>query len=301
MPGLLLFRAPTRRGRRAAAPIDTPGPGLEDAAVQSQVRTRASASSRIVAHEDRLAEAAAEVLDEDAGRIIRQPAFPHVFDANLVRHPRLDEARLDAQLARLEAPLRAIGAQHIQLACDAAPVGEGLSAALRARGFQPDRLLAMVLEGRPARPARPDVEVRMAIDGALLAEYADTMERLCREEPWYSPIVAREIVGSQLSKARAGVFAPCVARQAGRTAGAAGLSLDGRQGVAAICSVGTLPAARHRGVAQSMVVTLAERALAAGCDLVYLLARADDTPKEMYRKLGFETAFAFETWLRPPR
>ena len=34
---------------------------------------------------------------------------------------------------------------------------------------------------------------------------------------------------------------------------------------------------------------------------MYLIARADDTPKEMYRKLGFETVFSFEVWLRPPR
>ena len=58
---------------------------------------------------------------------------------------------------------------------------------------------------------------------------------------------------------------------------------------------------RHRKVAQSMVVTLCQRAREAGCDLVYLVARADDTPKDLYRKLGFEVAFRFEVWLRPPR
>ena len=83
--------------------------------------------------------------------------------------------------------------------------------------------------------------------------------------------------------------------------GAAGLAMDAERGIAAITTVGTVPEARHRGVAQALVVTLAERAQAAGCDLVYLVARAEDTPKEMYRKLGFEVVHGFDVWLRPPQ
>jgi ribosomal protein S18 acetylase RimI-like enzyme len=114
--------------------------------------------------------------------------------------------------------------------------------------------------------------------------------------------VAREIIGSLKAKLDAGVLELFVARLDGRSAGAAGLMIgQGRTaGTAAIVTVGTVPEARRRGVAQTMVVRLAEKARAAGCDLVYLVARADDTPKEMYRKFGFETAFAFESWLRPP-
>jgi len=43
------------------------------------------------------------------------------------------------------------------------------------------------------------------------------------------------------------------------------------------------------------------RARQARADLIYLIARADDSPKEMYRKLGFETELGFDVWLRLPR
>lgn len=263
---------------------------------------------RIVAHEDRLAEAAAEVFDYPEGRVIRQPEFPHVFDANLVRHPRLAVDDLDRALARLSGPLRAVGARHVQLVCDDHALDGRVQAGLRARGFVGERLLAMVLPGRPARSAAPRVEVLEVGREAPFAWYAEAMERMSRDEPWYSPAVAREIVGSLEAKAASGAMALYVARLDGRNVGAAGLAVDPRRGmdtphdggVGAILTVGTIPEARYRQVAQSMVVGLAERARAAGCDLVYLVARADDTPKHMYRKFGFEVAFPLQAWLRSP-
>lgn len=266
---------------------------------------RAAASlllERIVASEDRLAEAAAEVLALPVGRVIRQPAFPHVFDANLVRRPRLDADRLDVALLQLGGPLRAIGARHLQITCDGAALSDGVRTSLRARGFLCDRLLAMVLPGRTARESAGEVEIRAVPDEAPFDRYAETMDRMSREEPWYSPPVSREIIGSLAAKAAAGALQLHVARLEGRVVGAAGLAIGaGRAaGVGTIVTVGTVPEARQRKVAQTMVVTLAEKARAEGCDLVYLVARADDTPKEMYRKIGFEVAFSFDVWLRPP-
>jgi ribosomal protein S18 acetylase RimI-like enzyme len=250
--------------------------------------------------EDRLAEAAAEVLMFPEGNVVRQAAFPHVFDANLVRHPRLLPVDLDATLSRLALPLREVGVRHLQITCDAGPLADELRAALRARRMGCEVLLAMALAGRPARRAPAEVKVMGARREAPRAWFAQAMERMSREEPWYSPSVAREIVGSVEAKERAGVLELFVAGLDGRPVGAAGVAIDAEAGVAAICSVGTIPEARHRGVAQALVVGLAERALDAGCDLVYLIARADDTPKDMYRKFGFEVVHRFEVWLRPP-
>jgi len=64
-----------------------------------------SVADRISLAEDALAEAGAEVLRLDCGRVIRQPSFPHVYDANLVRRAVLREEGLDDALARLQAPL----------------------------------------------------------------------------------------------------------------------------------------------------------------------------------------------------
>jgi ribosomal protein S18 acetylase RimI-like enzyme len=271
--------------------------------VQQSASDGARLVTRVTACEDAIAHAAAEVFPLEEGQVCRQRAFPHVFDANVVRRPRLRLDRLDEQLGRLQAPLKAIGARHLQIALEPAPLPEPLAAALRARGFVRDRLLAMVLAGAPARGPAADVEVRDVTAGeAPFGWYADTMDRMSREEPWYTPAVSREIIGSLASKADAGVLTLYVAVREGRPVGAVGLA-RGRgpsAGTAAIVTVGTVPEARGRGVAQTMVVQLAEQARARRSDLVYLVARAGDTPKEMYRKLGFAVSFGFDAWLRPP-
>lgn len=263
---------------------------------------RGTIAVRIVACEDRLAAAAAEVFDDPAGRVYRQPAYPSVFDANLARNPRLTAADLDDQLLRLAAPLRAIGASHLQLTFDAAPPPPTVAAALRARDFHRDRLLAMVLPGRPARRPRLDLSVEAVNVNTALADYATILDSLSREEPWYTPAVAAQIVGSLASKAMTPASQLFVARWDGLAVAAAGLAFAGAAdpGVAAIHTVGTIEGMRRRGVAQTLVVTLAAEARARGCDLVYLIARADDTPKDMYRKLGFETGFGFDVFLKHP-
>lgn len=284
------------RGER----VDTRPGAPEDPGVRSHASAAPTVIERIVASEDRIAEAAAEVLLFAEGHVVRQPAFPHVFDANLVRHPRLPLPDLDAALTRLALPLREAGARHLQIACDAAPLEDPVRSALRARGLGCEQLLAMVLRGRPARRASAGVRVLEVGREAPRAWYAETMERMSREEPWYSPRVAREIVGSLEAKASVGVLSLHVGVLAGRAAGAAGLAIDAASHTGAITTVGTVPEARRRGVAQALVLSLCERARAAGCDLVYLIARADDTPKDMYRKFGFEVVHRFEVWVRGP-
>ena len=254
---------------------------------------------RILAAEGRLAEAGCEVLLLECGVVLRQREFPHVFDANLVRHPRLEAVDLDAQLAALEAPLREVGARHLQIAVAPGGLPDAVATELRRRSFYRDRLLAMALTGRPSRQMATGVSVRAVPHEVPFSSYAEVMDRMSREEPWYTPALSREIVGSLAAKADAGVLALHVAMLDGRPAGGAGLATFG-DGVAAITTVGTIPSARRRGVAQSLVVDLADKARVAGCDLVYLVARADDTPRDMYRKLGFEVVYAFDVWLRPP-
>jgi ribosomal protein S18 acetylase RimI-like enzyme len=263
---------------------------------------RAAASSvaeRISLAEDALAEAGAEVLRLDAGRVIRQPAFPHVYDANLVRRVRLRSAELDETLERLAAPLRDVGARHLQLTLDGSDVPDELGPALRRRGFLRDRLLAMTLDGPLERSRAPGVRCRAVPEEAGWEELAFAMDRMNREEAWYAPAVSREIVGSLRAKKEHGALEVFVAERDGRVVGTVGLACA--RGVASIVSVGTLPDARRRGVGGTMVVDMVERARARSAELIYLIARADDSPKEMYQKLGFRAELGFDVWLRLPR
>ena len=53
-------------------------------------------------------------------------------------------------------------------------------------------------------------------------------------------------------------------------------------------AVATLPAHRGRGYASAVVQHAVGEALAAGHDLIFLTALADDWPKELHARLGFE-------------
>jgi ribosomal protein S18 acetylase RimI-like enzyme len=258
-----------------------------------------SVQERISVSEDALAEAGAEVFGLDVGRIIRQPGFPHVYDANLVRRACLRADGLDDALERLAAPLREVGARHLQLTLDGADVPDSVGPLLRQRGFAHDRLLAMALGGKPGGEPVPGIELKRLPDEAPWIEFELAMDRMNREEAWYAPAVSREVVGSMRKKAEIGAFDVYVAERQGKVVGTVALAKH-RQ-VASILSVGTLPEARRRGVGRTMVIEMIDRARQAGCDLIYLVARADDSPKDMYRKLGFHVEFGFDVWLRLPR
>ena len=261
-----------------------------------------SVADRISLAEDALAEAGAEVLRLDVGRVIRQAQFPHVYDANLVRRPSLREHNLDDTLERMAAPLREIGARHLQLTLDGADVPDAIGPLLRRRGFVRDRLLAMTIDG-PANPLghgrAAGMRMRRVPEEATWDQFGYAMDRMNREEAWYAPSVSREIVGSLRQKCELGALSVFVAERDGRVVGTVGMGAH--RGVASIVSVGTLPDARRRGVGGTMVLDIVDRARADRAEIVYLIARADDSPKEMYRKLGFRVEFAFDVWLRLPR
>ena len=259
-------------------------------------------AERISLSEDAFAEAGAEVVRLEVGRVIRQAAYPHVYDANMVRRPRLSEAQLDLQLEQLAAPLREVGARHLQISTDGAPLSDRVISGLRRRGFLPDRLVAMTAPRVPLRQKSQSVHLRRVPEEAGWDEFGWAMDRLNREEPWYAPAVSREIVGSMRGKADAGVLTLYVAhmRVGGTSRLVGSVGLGRHQNVAQIVSVGTLPDARRLGVGTTMVVELIERARERGAELVYLVARADDGPKDLYRRIGFEVEAAFDTWLKLP-
>jgi ribosomal protein S18 acetylase RimI-like enzyme len=254
---------------------------------------------RISLAEDALAEAGAEVTALEHGRVIRQARFPHVYDANLVRRAHLREPTLDVALERFEKLLGEVGARHLQLTLDGADVPHGVRAALGRRGFLCDRLLVMTLDGPLARRKDPAVRMREVPREAPWNEFGWAMDRMNREEAWYAPSVSREIVGSLRLKQEAGALRLFVAERDGRLVGSVGLARHGT--AASLVSVGTLPDARGRGVGTAMVADLVERAQNEGVSLLYLIARADDSPKDMYRKLGFHVLAGFDVFLRLPR
>jgi GNAT superfamily N-acetyltransferase len=68
------------------------------------------------------------------------------------------------------------------------------------------------------------------------------------------------------------------------------LSEDGEGVVAQVENVQTAEQARGRGLARALVTAAVARALGQGATCVFLVADADDWPREFYGRLGFVPA-----------
>jgi ribosomal protein S18 acetylase RimI-like enzyme len=77
-------------------------------------------------------------------------------------------------------------------------------------------------------------------------------------------------------------------------------SLYVHQGAAEIDAVHTMTRFRNRGGARAVVTAAIEAAGSAGADLIWLLADANDWPKELYGKLGFDAIGGCWQYTRPP-
>ncbi len=123
--------------------------------------------------------------------------------------------------------------------------------------------------------------------------------RVARTQEWATDDeVVREVIGAGGLFAResnARCFAVLVD---GRPVAAAHLNSDGR--IAEVDDVATLPAFRGQGHASAVVLRAVEEALAAGHELVFLIAEDADWPKELYARLGFETIGRTWSFLRTP-
>jgi ribosomal protein S18 acetylase RimI-like enzyme len=77
--------------------------------------------------------------------------------------------------------------------------------------------------------------------------------------------------------------------------------LYSEDGIGQVENVVTLPDYRRRGLARALVLRGVEESHAAGNELTFLVADADDWPQQLYEKLGFETVGRYARFLRPPR
>jgi ribosomal protein S18 acetylase RimI-like enzyme len=73
-----------------------------------------------------------------------------------------------------------------------------------------------------------------------------------------------------------------------------------RDGIGQVEEVGTLAAARGRGLAQSVVLTALTASRRAGHHLTFLTAEADDWPRHLYERLGFRACGELHVLRRLP-
>jgi ribosomal protein S18 acetylase RimI-like enzyme len=219
------------------------------------------------------------------GTAVYTDELPGRFDCNYLRVEREAEPEeLAAEAERLERPL--IFVPDPTLCGRLAPWFEE-------QGWRIDRHLVMAQLREPAKAA--DLSLVRELDEEALRP---ARRRLLEAQPWAKPEVveqlfrAKALIGERVTTRFFGV------ELAGEVVSYADLYVDGAD--AQVEDVGTLPEHRGQGYASAVILGAIEQARAAGADFVFLVADAEDWPKELYRKLGFDDLGHYTKFFAPP-
>jgi ribosomal protein S18 acetylase RimI-like enzyme len=214
------------------------------------------------------------------GTAILTHELPLRYDSNYLLVETLPDDTSAAELvAEAERIQGAAGLEHRLLFFRDAALGERVAAELMSLGWRRDRHVIMAHRRQP----------QLAVDTRIVSEVTEATLREARERhirsyPWGTPEVARQLLDAKL---RIPVDARFFAVIDGGTVASYGdLYMDGE--IAQVEDVATMPEQRGRGYASAVVLRAVEEARAAGAELVFLVADADDWPKELYRRLGFD-------------
>jgi GNAT superfamily N-acetyltransferase len=252
---------------------------------------RALVQRAIAFERECLAIAAGQRREHPLGLWTRNLAHPQMWTMNQLhvigRHPTLTApalmAELDAELA---------DARHRRAVLDDDATGRRLAEDFRSAGWLVSPLLVMLLDREPPEPP-PGVACEVGEDAMLALD-----EQIVADDPELPeldrPVVLAGHVHMRKAVPRTRLF---VGARDGTPASQATLFTDGRTGQPE--TVGTLSRHEGHGLASAVVSLAAREALAAGCDLVFILCRADTGPVPLYAGLGFRAAGRYWAFTRP--
>lgn len=223
----------------------------------------------------RRGDAGGETVEEaPLGWTVRDTRVPLRHDSNYLfveRPARVDE--ILAELDRLGLPVAVV--PRDDHAGDAAAQQRGV---------------VMVHRGPAPEPPRWAAEVdREALEPLRRAQTLTY--------PWGSPEVADQLLAAKGLIAERVTLRCFAAFQDGEAAAGADLYLDPPE--AQIEDVLTEAARRGRGHGTAVVQTALAEAYAAGADFVFLVADAEDWPRDWYARLGFEPVGTYVKLRRP--
>lgn len=240
-----------------AEPVDVPHP--------SDLAARARSFDRSVAERR-----APILVPVPHGIGVRDPRVPHSYEHNAVW---LDGTRTAAEIEA--AGDRVLGdARHRRVVLDAPPPDD--------LGWEIDEERLLVL-GTSDVPGPGDVPVVAVTQEVMAGLWAPMWRRSLPGAPdtAIDDLVRREA----FADAHLRIVDLAVLGRDGVPVAAAQLRIDGA--TAAIEAVLCDPEHRGGGLASALVADAVRRARAAGCDLVWLFAYADDWPRRWYERLGF--------------
>lgn len=245
------------------------------------------------------AEAGATVRRTSYGATIRTDDFPRIYMANMAWVERVPQGGLDEILDDLDAAFEGSAVRHRNVEFEDAQVAFEHQEAFVERGFRPLSELAMARVGLPACITNPDVAIREVGTEAPEEDYRRLRMRMFagleydREESEQLYAIARHHGALLGQHDFVGYF---------QGSPAATISLWPRGLFAYIGDVATMPEFRNRGVARTLIFEVSKKALGAGCEYSLLFTDPFDSPKAMYKTLGYEPVGEVRSFLKaPPR
>jgi ribosomal protein S18 acetylase RimI-like enzyme len=224
-------------------------------------------------------------VESPFGRAVYTDELPRRLDGNYLWVDRSAEPEeLVAEAARLERRLIFVPDPEL---------GDELAPWFEQQGWRIDRHVVMAQLRKPDRDA----------DLSLVHEVAEpdlreARKRVLANEPWATPQVLDQIFASKAligERVRTRFFA---VKLEGEVVSYSDLYLD--ESDAQVEDVGTVPERRNEGHASTVVLGAIAEARQAGADFVFLVADANDWPKELYGKLGFDVVGHYTKFFAPP-
>jgi GNAT superfamily N-acetyltransferase len=229
----------------------------------------------------------------DAGWAVRTPALPLVWSLNQL-HVTGPAAPAEV-LALADEHQGDLGYRHIEV--EDPGTAHGLEALAGPGGWRVEHEVVMVLAGPPDR--RVDTAAVIELDEeAMLA----LMRRWAAEDhPGITPVGLDQLDEYHRRKGRLwGERVFGIPGDDGAPAAVTKLRTDGA--AAWVEDVYTMPAARRRGHARTLVTHATDLVRAGSHELTFIVADDDDWPKQLYARLGFEPVgriWAFHREARP--
>jgi ribosomal protein S18 acetylase RimI-like enzyme len=225
------------------------------------------------------------------GTFLSNPDLPLVWDLNFARIEADDPPPPPAIAETVERLPWPAASRHRKITVDDEATGARLAHGFKEIEWQVGRLVYMVLTGAPPPvPPTPVVEMSSGERADALVSFLPQIGT--KPETLHQIIASRAVVEDNVTVRRFGAFVD------GEIATMCELYLEG--GTAQIEDVATIERFRKRGLANAVVLNALEAALSTGAEFVFLIADADDWPKEMYAKLGFEEVGTTYEFMIPP-
>ncbi len=240
-------------------------------------------------------ETGASIRKTSYGVTIRNARFPRIYMANRAWVERMPQGGVDEILEDLDAAFKGSAVRHRNVVFEDAQAAFENQEAFAARGFRPLSELAMARVGLPACITNPDVVIAEVGKGAPEVDYRRMRMRVFegleydREESEQLYAIARDHGAVLGQHDYVGYL---------QGAPAATISLWPRGLFGYIGDVATMPEFRNRGVARTLIFEISKRALGEGCEYGLLFTDPFDSPRAMYKTLGYEPVGEVRSFLK---